>query len=207
MSNIIAALDKAERDIRAMAPGVRDKWRAARPDWCNTDSPLKYVDWALDETIAKCRALCTVLHPQEGADVREFGPGACYLLAMLAACGCDAEGYDIPERPLYQDSATALKVRVWDYPITAYLRPSAWKADVVVATQISWMNDWTPEQARDVVSMWAVEANTGGRIVLFPNPQAFGGQDPGAVWAALRPVELTMPLLGRGFIFTRGAAA
>ena len=191
--------------IREIAGPIRDKWRALRPEWRTTDSPLKYVDWAMEETIAKSAALAMVLHQEVGSQVVEFGPGACYLLAMMQKRGCGVLGYDIPDRPLYRDTAQALRVNhtVCDWIIAANHLPMPQRTDLIVATQISWMNDWTADDGRRAVGEWLKCLKPGGRLALWPNPQAFGGADPGEVWSDFCPVELTMKHLGLGFVFAK----
>jgi hypothetical protein len=193
-----------QADIAAAALPIRDKWRQMRPDWRDTDSPLKYVDWAMADTITKCRNLCTVLAPRAGDLVVELGPGACYLSYMLSRRGCTVKGYDLPERPLYRDCAAALGVDVEDCFITARNLPpfGGPLLDMIIATQISWMNAWTKIEAHIAVTFWKHSLRGGGRLVLFPNPQAIGGCDHGAVFGPVGGVELTMPMLGRGFVFT-----
>jgi SAM-dependent methyltransferase len=189
--------------IREIAGPIRDRWRALRPEWRTTDSPLKYVDWAMEETIAKSTALAMVLHQEPFSWVAELGPGAGYLLATLQDRKCRVVGYDLADRPLYRETAEALGVTVHDWVIAPDHLPTPAGSDLIVGTQISWLNAWTAEEGRNAVGEWLRCLRPGGRLALWPNPQAFGGADPGEVWAAFRPVELTMKHLGRGFIFSK----
>ena len=199
-----AIIEAAARDIAERMPPIRDKWRQIRTDWRTTDSPLKYVDWAQDDTIAKSAQLCALLKPAPGDRVAELGPGACYLSYMMMRCGCIVRGYDLPDRPLYRDCAAALGVYVEDCAITARNLPpfGGPLVDMIVGTQISWMNDWAAVDARMAVAHWKCRLRDGGRLVLFPNPQAFGGCDHCEVFGPCWGLEFTMPLLGRGFAFT-----
>lgn len=194
MRNIDACADH----IREIAAPIREQWRALRPDWRTSDSPLKYVDWALEATITKAASLCRVLDLRV-SDVAEMGPGTCYLAYMLRASGCIVTGYDLPDRPLYRETAAALGVHVVDWQITQHSYPEP-DANLIIATQISWLDDWPAHKGRELVTAWLRWAR---RIVLFPNPKAFGGTDPAKVWAPFQPVEVTMPAVGRGFFFTR----
>lgn len=191
--------------IREIAAPLRDKWRAARPDWMTTDSPLKYVDWALEHTIEKSADLSRVLSPR-GLTVYELGAGACFLAYTLRECyGARVIAFDQPARPLYDESAAALGVEVIEWMIAdgAGTNP-LWtlpRFDLLVATQISWMNTWTQAGGVAFVRSLMRHAAPYGRVVLFPNPGAFDRADAGAVFAPLRPVELTLRHLGRGFVF------
>jgi len=196
-------LDAAAANIREIAGPIRDKWRVARPEWRQTDSPLKYVDWAMHETIDKSADLCRLLSPPANSDAVEIGPGACFLAYMLQEYGCYVTGYDVPDRPLYRDTASALFVDVRDWTMRPGWVPEIVRADLIIATQISWLNDWTPADGQRLVEELLRGLTPAGRVVLFPNPQAFGGADPGDVWQKLRPVHVHMRHLGRGFIFTR----
>lgn len=195
-------LDAAADRIREIAAPIRDKWRVERPSWRWTDSPLKYVDWAMEETIAKSANLCRLLHPHTGSQVVELGPGACYLAYMLRRYGCTVMGYDLPDRPLYRDTAEALGVEVEDWTITPDCFPRPY-ADLIVATQISWLDNWTVAQGQHLISELLTGLSEYGRIVLFPNPKAFKTTDALYVWQDFRPVTVQMDHLGRGFIFTR----
>jgi hypothetical protein len=195
-------LDAAAANIREIAKPIRDKWRAARPEWRQTDSPLKYVDWAMHETIDKSADLCRLLAP-ECLSVVELGPGACFLAYMLRQLGNRVRCYDVPDRPLYRDTAAALDVWVDDWTIEPGTALPLVYPDLIIGTQISWLNEFTPAEGQRFVGDLVRGLPPHGRLVLFPNPQAFGGADPGDVWAPCRPVEVTMRHLGRGFIFTR----
>lgn len=195
-------LDASADECRRIAGPIRDKWRKLRPEWRTTDSPLKYVDWALEETIEKSANLCKVLGGARRRVV-EIGPGACFLAYMLKEMDNDVIGYDLPDRPLYRETAGALGITVVDYTITPHNFPEP-DADMIVATQISWLNDWPPYMGIEMIDTWLRECiSPDGLIVLFPNPQAFGGLDPALVWECFRPAELRERHLGRGFIFTR----
>lgn len=185
--------------IRRKAYPIREKWRDLRPEWRTADSPLKYVDWALEETITKYVNLLTLLDVSESMRVAEIGPGACFGLYLLKTLGVNAWGHDHEDRPLYRDCALAFDVSVLDWIVTPQSIPCP-RVQLLYATQISWMNNWTADDGLRNVSAWLAGAS---RVLLFPNPQAFGGADPGDVWRPLAPVEVTMRHLGRGFLFTR----
>ena len=196
-------LDAAAANIRDIAGPIRGRWRVERPEWRQTDSPLKYVDWAMHETIDKSADLLRLLSPPANGTVVEIGPGACFLAYMLREYGCNVTGYDVPDRPLYRETAAALNVDVRDWTMRPGVVPEIVRADLIVATQISWLNDWTPADGQRLVAELLRGLTPSGRIVLFPNPQAFGDDDAAAVWEPCRPVLVHMRHLGRGFIFTR----
>lgn len=185
---------QAAKTIRDYAKQVREKYRASRPDWhYPVDSPLKYVDWAMEETIQKSINLASYLFSslgQENRDVFEFGPGTGYLMYILRECyRCDVYGCDVPDRPLYKDMHTALQITtVEDEPVVSgqVVMTLHGMYDLIVATQISFMDDWSVGGglARFLKQCFD-HLDRQGRIVLFPNPKAMGGMNLPAVMKAV----------------------
>lgn len=190
-------------DLRRIAELLAAKYRASHPHWLREDSPLKYVSWALEETLAKSAALAKLLQPPAGSRVFEFGPGAGFLLHTLATdYGCRVSGCDVPNRPLYRDVHAALGITtVVDERITAQ-RPIAaldGAYDYLIATQISWMDIWTQADVDFFLADCFRHLADGGQIVLFPNPKAFQGLCIDAIFRS-HPAYVQLPYLNRGVI-------
>lgn len=180
------------------------KYRQSHPHWVGCDSPLKYVDWALDETLTKCQILAGMLSPPRGSRVFEFGPGTGYLLYILrTAYGCDVAGCDVPDRPLYREAQERLGITtVVDEPVVPRRRVAALSGvyDYLIATQISWMDAWHEDDLAFFLLDCQTRLALRGRLVLFFNPQAFQGRDMSHVLQGCHPQHVNLPWLGQGVI-------
>lgn len=200
-------MNKTTDNIREQAKAIRLKYEALMPEWMTTDSPLKYVSWAMEQAISKSLNLAKVLNMQAGQSVFEIGPGAGYLLHILdedylVRCyGCDIE-----DRPLYKDMHKVLGIEnVRDervYP-SAEIWTMNGKYDIIVATQISAMDEWKQDDVDYFIRQCNGALNQYGRIVLFPNPKAFKGKPIDDVFKSYRPAFITLPYLGNGVIINK----
>ena len=190
--------------LRIMAAGIAAKYRASHPHWIGVDSPLKYVDWAFQETVRKSLILVQELRPKIGGRLFEFGPGTGYFLHFCQQYfDCDVSGCDVPERPLYKEMQAALGITtVVDETICPRHKVAALdgKYDLLVGTQISWMDSWDAGDLDYFLADAFEHLHAGGRIVLFPNPAAFRGADPAAMFADYRPQYVRLPWLNQGVI-------
>jgi hypothetical protein len=182
------------------AQRVFEKWRVKRPEWSTTDSPIKYVDpcRAYWETVYKYERLKFLIrtHKPEVLTVAELGSGACYLGALLGCDGLSWTGFDHPDREMYQDMASEFGLRVIDKDLNHDV-PIEGRYDCIVATQISWMNDWTVEQFASWLELMRKSLNDGGLIMLWPNPQAL--QFNPEAMSLYAQHEIILPYLGRGY--------
>jgi len=180
------------------------KYRQSHPHWIGCDSPLKYVDWALDETLTKCQLLAAFLSPPHGSRVFEFGPGTGYLLYLLkTAYGCDVAGCDLADRPLYREVQQRLGITtVVDEPVVARRPVAALRGpyDYLIATQISWMDTWGQDDLDFFLLDCRSRLSPQGRIVLFPNPQSYGKRLMYDLFADYRPQYVRLPWLNQGVI-------
>lgn len=196
--------------IRDAALQTKDLFGSSHPEWqYPTDSPLKYVDWALEDTIEKSWYLAATILRNATVPfptVFECGPGTGYLLAILQELGCAVSGCDIPDCPLYRYVHGLLGINTVAYE---KIRPSniirncpAPAPDVIVATQISFMDDWNLQALEFFIRQFNLRP--GGSIYLFPNPKACRGMFwDTAFWSAVnqdhyRTTQFELPLLGKG---------
>lgn len=161
------------------AAELREKYSASHPEWLYpADSPLKYVDWALHDTISKSLILAEWLRPPRYSSIFEIGPGTGYLMYILKELHhCTVHGCDVPDRPLYRDMHKLLELEfaVMDEVVQpSYgIRSLHGIHDYLIATQISWMDDWD----KDDLDYFISTCNPCiGTFVLFPNPGAFHGK-------------------------------
>jgi SAM-dependent methyltransferase len=205
------------KPIHMLAAVVRDEFRRSHPWYQDCDSPLKYVDWALNETVKKSWLLAYSLSPPVGARVFEFGPGAGYLLHFLREAGCDVSGCDVPDRPLYRRIHELLGINtVVDETIQARrpIESLQGQYDYLIGTQISWMDAWSFADVQAFLQDCYSHLTMTGRIVLFPNPKAcsvaqqeIAGDAVRVILAARPPIErlvgpttLALPWLGEGVL-------
>lgn len=193
--------------MREAAETVRKRYVVLRPDWLTEDSPLKYVDWAREETISKSAALAAALQPAAGARVFEIGPGTGYLLFVLRELyGCRIAGCDVQERPLYREMHQLLGITtVTDRPICRGQHTRVFRGlyDLIIGTQISWMDDWRRADLDLFLEECFLYLEQHGRVVLFPNPKALGGVGLAEAFGRYRPQYLQLPYLGQGVILRR----
>ena len=197
-------MNKTICNIREHAEVIRLKYEALKPEWKQSDSPLKYVSWAMEETILKSANLAKVLNMEAGQSVFEIGPGAGYLLYILQEdYGVWGYGCDVEDRPLYKDMHEALGIgNVQDERI--YPSAEIWTMnslyDVIVATQISAMDEWNQEDVDYFIRQCKGSLNHYGRVVLFPNPKAFKGRSIKDVFSRYDAGFVELEYLGRGVI-------
>lgn len=180
------------------------EWSERRPEWLLHDSPLKYVDphRALFETIQKSFLLRHfIMKHWRPVSVAELGPGACYLGFMLSSAGVYWTGYDLPGREMYDSLASAFGLYVVDLEITPDSQLND-QYDVIVATQISYMNDWTEPAFIDWLNRTRETLNESGNILLWPNPQALEGNCEEIMTKHSNDV-LELPILGKGYRFEK----
>ena len=193
--------------IRNHAKVIKEKY-ANVPDWQTTDSPLKYVDWALEDTINKSFLLAEYLSPKPGSVIYELGPGTGYLMYILREIyGCRVFGCDKPDTPLYRDMHAALgidTVEEWTidhrgarfFPYSSLL---SCPYDYIIATQISFMDDWSPLDHLRFTNQCVSFLKIKGQLILFPNPKAqhlFQDHNP-----YLRRT-IRLPYLNQGYIYS-----
>ena len=190
--------------IKQEASFLCQKYEASNPEWKQTDSPLKYVSWAMDETIAKSLNLAMVLNVQPGSRVFEIGPGAGYLLYILQeAYGAVVYGCDVADRPLYKDMHKALGIsgiadeKVMAYQIVPFFHKNY---NLIVATQIACMDDWDQGAVDFFINNCMAFLSVTGRIVLFPNPKAFKGRPIDDVFKQYQLGRMKLPWLGEGVV-------
>jgi len=196
-------IPEAWRNVQAAAGPIRERYTRERPEWLYADSPLKYVDdRAMPHTFAKAALLAERL----GLPGRAFeiGPGACYLLYILRdVYRWQVEGCDVPERTMYRDCAAALGITsVADWAVRPGERIGALRGhyDAIVGTQVSWLNAHTDADAAAFVADCREHLTDYGVLLLYLNPQAFGGRDHAAALAPFHPRRMPLPFLGDGFI-------
>ena len=168
-------------------------------DWPQTDSPLKYVDpyRAFSETVRKCWLLTEFILSRWGgiSSVDELGPGACYLGVMLSDAGVSWRGFDRPDREMYDSMADDFGLDVISELIS---HKSFFCADLIVATQISFLNEWSEDQF-----VYWLNLNKESMMLLFPNPQALGG-DVHDILPKYAVEIIELDILGTGYLFGKG---
>ena len=188
----------------AVAREVAAEFRRSHPHWVGCDSPLKYVDWALPETLVKCDLLLEALSPPIGSRVFEFGPGAGYLLYQLRTrYRCEVAGCDIAERPLYKAVQSRLGIAgVVDEPVVARKLVASLRGpyDYLIATQVSWMDAWDQGDLDFFLTDCRCHLAPYGSLVLFLNPKACRGVPIDELFAGHHATPLRLPWLGDGRI-------
>lgn len=192
----------AERFLRDCADKLKRQYSVSHPEWAfPVDSPLKYVDWVLCETIHKSLLLAEAMDPDDGDTVFEIGPGTGYLMFILRELyDCDVYGCDIPDRPLYKDMHKLLDITtVRDCSVGDAFLDLGTVYDYIVGTQISWMDNWNAKGLGEFLWYCGHHLKVNGTLWLFPNPKALHGNHH------LFPNtdSVVLPHLGTGYIYRR----
>lgn len=184
------------------AAELRINYSISHPHWQHpADSPLKYVDWALHDTISKSLILAQWLNPPLHSSVFEIGPGTGYLMYILKELwGCEVHGCDTANTPLYHamwerlglDRSVKTEHICPFHNILSLNR----RYDYLVATQISWMDKWSSKALNSFLADCAGHVD---KLVLFPNPGAFCGEPLLKEYSMAQSVQL--PYLGTGAMF------
>ena len=166
--------------IRHVACTIKDKYKDTPGYAYPADSPLKYVDWVLEDTMAKSMEIADFIDPPFGYEIYEIGPGTGYLLAYLKFLyGCNVCGCDVP-CDLYSEARLHLQVPVDMVPPHLAISPHYLMADscydYIIATQVSWMDNWCTSQYLEFVQYCFDHLNPGGKLVLSLNPKAVRGE-------------------------------
>lgn len=174
--------------IRIHAAAILPELEAEYPEWLYpADSPLKYISWALEETVEKSYYLAnTVLNPFTSvprATVAELGPGTGYLMAFIREMGHDVLGFQpaqIHRHPYSLMNAFLGNTIVhWGctpaHPFPEFGCNRIMEFNYIVATQVCWMDNWSPADYLLFLSNCQRALTDSGHVILSLNPKAVGG--------------------------------